>query len=271
MQYLQNIHTHTYFCDGKDAPEDIVKEAIRLGLNAIGFSGHSASYYSNYPLPKNGTLDYIKEVNRLKGVYGDQIDIFLGFEYDMYCGIDTSPFDYIIGAMHYLYMNDTFIPFDRDLANLELQINTHFGGDGLAFAKRYYRELCDMPKYVKADVLAHFDTITKLSEKKRLFDTECKEYLDAAKEAIYTLVDKIPVFEVNTGAMSRGYRTAPYPSLPILREMNRAGVHIVLTSDCHDLRALTHAFPETLEMIRACGFGEVYYMTKNGFKAVPLY
>ena len=64
MQYLQNIHTHTYFCDGKDAPEDMVKEAIRLGFNALGFSAHSASYYSNYPLPPGGTENYIKEINR---------------------------------------------------------------------------------------------------------------------------------------------------------------------------------------------------------------
>lgn len=271
MKYLQNIHTHTYYCDGKDAPEELVKEAIRLGLNAIGFSAHSASYYSNYPLPKNGTENYIKEVNRLKGVYGDQIDIFLGFEYDMYCGIDTSPFDYVLGAMHYLYMNGTFIPFDRDIANMELQINTHFGGDGMAFAKRYYRELADMPRHIKADAVAHFDSITKLCEKKRFFDYECREYLDAAFEAIHALVDKIPVFEVNTGAMSRGYRTAPYPTAPILREMKRAGAHLILTSDCHDLRTLTYAFPETLELIRSCGFGEIYYLTKSGFKAVPLY
>lgn len=271
MQYLQNIHTHTYFCDGKDAPEDMVKEAIRLGLTTLGFSAHSASYYSNYPLPRNGTLDYLKEISRLKEVYRDQLEILLGFEYDMYCGIDTSPFDYVIGAMHYLYMNGTFIPFDRDVANLETQINEHFGGDGMAFAKRYYYELADMPKYVKADVVAHFDTITKLCEKKRFFDYECREYLDAAKEAIYALVDKVPVFEVNTGAMSRGYRTVPYPTAPVLREMCRAGAHLVLTSDCHDLRNLTYAFPETLELIRSCGFGEIYYLTGKGFKSVPLY
>jgi len=148
MQYLQNIHTHTSFCDGKDAPEDMVKEAIRLGLTTLGFSAHSASYYSNYPLPRNGTLDYVKEINRLKEVYRDQLEILLGFEYDMYCGIDTSPFDYVIGAMHYLYMNGTFIPFDRDVANLETQINEHFGGDGTYY---YVDDIASKVRWVVLD------------------------------------------------------------------------------------------------------------------------
>lgn len=249
----------------------MVREAIRLGLDAIGFSGHANPYYSNFPLPEHGTEDCIAEVNRLKEVYRDQIEIFLGFEYDMYCGIDITPFDYIIGAMHYLKVGDEFVPFDRDIPNMEHLISTYFGGDPMAFVKRYYAELAEMPKYVKADVVGHFDTITKLCEQKRFFDYESKEYLDAAFEAVHALVPHVPVFEVNTGAMSRGYRTAPYPTAPILREMKKAGAHLILTSDCHDLRTLTYGFDESLELIKSCGFGEIYILTKSGFKAIPLY
>ena len=28
MEYLQNLHTHTFFCDGHDSPEDMVKSAV---------------------------------------------------------------------------------------------------------------------------------------------------------------------------------------------------------------------------------------------------
>ena len=35
-----NYHTHTCFCDGKNTPEEMVLEAIRLGCPEIGFSGH---------------------------------------------------------------------------------------------------------------------------------------------------------------------------------------------------------------------------------------
>ena len=32
-----NYHTHTTYCDGKSTPEEIVLEAIRLGMDTIGF------------------------------------------------------------------------------------------------------------------------------------------------------------------------------------------------------------------------------------------
>ncbi|MBO5371040.1 MAG: PHP domain-containing protein, partial [Clostridia bacterium] len=37
---LEDLHTHTTYCDGKDSPEDMVKTAIEKGLRVIGFSGH---------------------------------------------------------------------------------------------------------------------------------------------------------------------------------------------------------------------------------------
>ena len=37
---LEDLHTHTTYCDGNDTPEDMVKEAIKKGLLTIGFSGH---------------------------------------------------------------------------------------------------------------------------------------------------------------------------------------------------------------------------------------
>ena len=39
--YLQNLHTHGKMCDGKDEYEDIVKRAIALNFDSIGFSSHS--------------------------------------------------------------------------------------------------------------------------------------------------------------------------------------------------------------------------------------
>ena len=38
---LQNLHTHSSFCDGKNTPEEIVNYAIARGFDSIGFSSHS--------------------------------------------------------------------------------------------------------------------------------------------------------------------------------------------------------------------------------------
>ena len=42
-EQFSNFHTHTILCDGKDEPEALVQEALRLGCPALGFSGHAAA------------------------------------------------------------------------------------------------------------------------------------------------------------------------------------------------------------------------------------
>ena len=36
-----DFHCHTLYCDGKDSPEDMVRNALEKGLAAVGISGHS--------------------------------------------------------------------------------------------------------------------------------------------------------------------------------------------------------------------------------------
>ena len=55
--------------------------------------------------------------------------------------------------------------------------------------------------------------LTKFNEREKIFDTECKAYKNIALEALHTLIKKVNVFEVNTGAMARGFRTTPYPEI----------------------------------------------------------
>ena len=94
--------------------------------------------------------------------------------------------------------------------------------------------------------------------------------LSAALEAAHALAGKIPFFEVNTGAIARGYRTTPYPSLFLMKELKRLGFGAVISSDCHDRRYLDCAFDAAAESVRACGFTERYILTASGFTAVAL-
>ena len=44
MTYLQNLHTHTTYCDGRDTPVEMIESAIAQGFDSIGFSGHSYTF-----------------------------------------------------------------------------------------------------------------------------------------------------------------------------------------------------------------------------------
>ena len=61
-----NYHTHTTFCDGRDTPEQLVQESIRLGCPTLGFSGHSYAFYDAACMPKENIRPYQAEIRRLQ-------------------------------------------------------------------------------------------------------------------------------------------------------------------------------------------------------------
>ncbi len=267
MIIKQNLHTHTTYCDGKDTPREIIEEAIKRGFDSIGFSGHSHMMHDSYKIfgrPEK-TSDYYEEISRLKEEYSNKIKIFCGIEYDMYTGCDISYFDYSIGAMHYLKIGDKMVGFDRIAVRVKEVIDNCFGGNGMEYAKEYYKQLGELPNYAKFDIIGHFDIITKHIDNENFFDYKSEEYLSAAFEAAGKLKGKIPYFEVNTGAISRGYRKTPYPAEPILKELLRLGFGAVITSDCHDKNMLDCHFTEAEKLLKKCGFKERYVLTENGF------
>lgn len=262
--YKQNLHTHTKFCDGKNTPEEMVERAIEIGFDTIGFSGHSNTNFDiDWHMTKENNLLYIDEVNRLKEKYADKINILLGLEYEMYSGTPAVGYDYLIGSSHFLKVSDGYVSFDEPAETVKGIIDKYFGGNGMAYAKEYYRQFAELSKYGDFDIVGHFDIVSKHSEKYSFFDTEAKEYKDAALSALHAISQKHKVFEVNTGAIARGYRTTPYPAPFILKEMKNLGLTVVITADCHNRDYLNCYYDEALELIKSCGFTSIGVM-KNG-------
>lgn len=267
----QNLHTHTIYCDGINTPEQMVEAAIAKGFDSIGFSGHSFMTYADW-VPQDRTVEYKEHINRLKKQYEDRIKIYLGLEVDMYSGPETdlTGFDYLIGGVHELKCRDGFFSVDESATNAQKIVEQQFDGDGLAFAKAYYEALASLPEYGNFDIIAHFDLITKYRDVVSLFDEESKEYRNYAIEAARALAGKIPYFEVNTGAIARGYRTTPYPATFIIEELRKLGFGAVITSDCHDCTKLDCYFDEAARLLRSCGFKERFVLTDEGFVPVAL-
>ena len=269
--YLQNLHTHTTFCDGADTPEEIVKEAIALGFDSIGFSEHSYMACSEFYRNRGDHREaYQACIRQLKEAYRGQLDIFLGLETDLLSETSLEGYDYLIGSVHWMNIEGTPLPIDRSADYARDFVDRYFAGDGIAYAKAYYRHLAELPTRARFDIIGHFDLITKHMDTLTLFDPSSKEYLCAAFEAADALCGKIPFFEVNTGAISRGYRKTPYPSIEILKELRRLGYGAIITSDCHRKDTLLCHFDEAAELLRSCGFREKYILTDGGFVPAAL-
>ena len=272
MGNKQNLHIHSTYADGKDTPEEMILEAIRRSFDSIGFSEHSYMSFSSYPhqMTPERTGDYRAEIAALKEKYKDAIDIFCGMEYEMFSQVPLCGFDYLIGSLHYLEIDGRILGFDRGFDETIAYVRENFGGDGLQFAKRYFETLCRLPEKGDFDILGHFDLITKNNEKGHFIDTSCRKYLQAGFEAIHALKGKIPLFEVNTGAISRGYRTTPYPQMEFLKEFLSCGYGAVITSDCHDKNFIDCCFEDAAQLLKAAGFTTKWILTDGGFREVAL-
>lgn len=269
--YLQNLHTHTIYADGKNSLEEIVCIAIEKGFQSIGFSEHAyMSYSKEFSMPLEKTEVYKREIKFLKEKYSEYIKIYCGLEVDKYSEVDKNGFDYLIGSVHFLKENNELFAFDRSEEVVSNLINQVFHGDSMAYVRKYYREVADLPKYGNFDILGHFDLITKHSDKKKFFDESSKEYQNIVIETMEALEGKIPFFEVNTGAMARRYRKTPYPAPSIIKEFKRLGFGAVITSDCHDGNLLDCGFENATQLLKESGYKERYVLTEKGFEAVAL-
>ena len=208
-----DLHMHTTFSDGKDTPEDMVLEAIRLGLEAVGISDHSSGDPCGMKLETVPV--YKAEIARLKEKYSGQIRVLCGLERDFLTD-DFTEYDYTIGSVHWLRMPDGHrISIDWTAEKLREGAEKYFGGDMFALAEAYYETVSRVVEVTKCDIIGHFDLVTKFIEQDPAFDTRDPRYVKAWQQAADILLKTGKPFEVNTGAIARGYRTEPYPAKDI--------------------------------------------------------
>lgn len=251
---LSDFHIHTAYCDGKDSPEDIVRAAAALGMKKLGFSGHSYTPFDEEPCmsPENTRL-YRQEVSRLKAKYRAQIEILCGTECDYYSEIDADKYDYVIGSVHYIECGGNFRHVDHTPEMLREAVDEDFGGDPYALAERYYSLVADVVNRTNADVIGHFDLVAKFNAGGRFFDEDNPRYVDAAISAADALLKTGKPFEINTGAISRGYKSFPYPSLRILKYIAEHKGSVILSSDSHSKETLMFQFREYEALAEALG------------------
>ncbi len=200
-----NYHTHTTFCDGSDAAEAVVQEALRKGFTHLGFSGHMD------PGVSMDYAAYAQEICRLQVAYRDRIDILRGAEldnvYDPSCvagaevpdsagalpdALGTSAgeafgAEYTIGSTHFVPVpgssvwstpaafgthregseNWDLIGVDGDIGMLHDQCRQYYGGDFYALSADYYRFEAMVAVRLHPTFIGHFDLITRFNDLSR--------------------------------------------------------------------------------------------------------
>lgn len=268
---LCNLHTHTTYCDGKNTAEEMVQKAIECGAATLGFSGHSPLFinrtHEEWSMRVKQTAEYQAEVLRLRQIYGGQIEILLGIEQDYFSDLPEFPYDYVIGSVHYVKKGNVYIPMDLDPGELKKAIDTLYAGDAIALAKDYFSLVADVYQKTSCQIIGHFDLLTKFNEKQTLFDESDSSYRKAALEAVDALLEEDVLFEINTGAMSRGWRTSPYPAPFILRYLADKKARLIVTGDSHSTEALFFGYEDAYRYAESCGVKELFSYYNGNFQA----
>ena len=266
----QNLHTHSTFDDGQNTMEEMVLAAISAGLTSLGFSVHTPMpFEACWTIPSGRMPDYIAEARRLKEAYRGQIYVYCGAEWDIDSAKRALGFDYVIGSIHQIPMRGTLYGVDSSIEETR-QYLAAFSGSADAAAEAYFRQYAALAMVEEVDIVGHFDLITKFDEQDAFFDPDSVRFRKAALDAIDLLIAADKIFEINTGAISRGYRTTPYPSRTLLGEIFARCGKITISADAHRSQDVNVQFAEAVTLALACGFTEVWQFNGKEFEPISI-
>ncbi len=265
-----DFHTHTTYCDGKSTPRQMVEAAYGMGLTDFGISGHAdySMWEQGFGMSDAILSAYKRELEALREEYAGKMNIYIGIELDTLGPVQQA--EYAIGSTHSILKDGHLVTVDDTEEKLVQAVETFWNGDWYAMAQDYFELEATVYDKLHCDWVGHFDLLTKFNEAYRYFDETKDDYLEPALNAMKKLHSQGLPFEINTGAMSRGYRTAPYPNPILLRELHAMGGRIIINSDSHSADTIAYAFDQAGKIAYECGFRKVTVWSKDGFREIPL-
>lgn len=257
-----DYHVHTAYSGDSDySMEDVVKDAVRLGMDEICFtdhvdygakvdwdSGEKIRYCQGQPMVNVDYHAYAEEISKLRAQYGNQITIRMGMEFGMQIHTiskfealyERYPFDFIILSVHQVE--------DKGFWSQEFQQ----GRTQKEYNERYYEEMLALVKqFQNYSVLGHLDLIVRYDKMGTYPFRYVKHYVE---KILREVIKNDKGIEVNTSSYRYGLKDST-PSMAIL-EMYRdmGGQIITLGSDSHAPAHLGTHMKTAKELLKSIGF-----------------
>ncbi len=259
---LADYHVHTEYSDDSVYPmEDVVKDAIRLGLDEICFtdhvdygikvdwdSGQEIRYRNGEPFANVDYPRYVAQIRQLQGAYDGRLTIKMGLEFGVQVHTIPQyealfrryPFDFVLLSIHQVE--------DKEFWTQDFQQ----GRTQREYNERYYEEMLRVVQaYKNYSVLGHMDLI-KRYDLAGLYPFEKVKPLVA--EILKTVIADGKGIEVNTSSHRYGL-TDTMPSVELLKLYKNLGGRIVtIGSDSHAPAHLGAYIQETKTLLKDLGF-----------------
>lgn len=259
-----DYHVHTEFSDDSVYPmEDVVKDAIRMGIDELCFtdhvdygvkadwdSGEEIEYRNGEPLANVDYPKYAEQIRQMQYLYGDQITIRMGMEFGIQMHTVPQyealyrryPFDFIILSVHQVE--------DKEFWTQDFQR----GRTQQEYNERYYQEVLDLVNhYQNYSVLGHLDLIVRYDEAGTYPFQDVRPCIE---KILKKVIENGKGIEVNTSSHRYGLSDMT-PSKEILKLYQELGGRIItLGSDSHKPAHLGAYINETKRTLKDMGFRE---------------
>jgi histidinol-phosphatase (PHP family) len=271
---LCNYHTHSTFCDGKEPISSIVKKAVDLKFDHLGFSSHApVPHENNFAIRDELIPEYIKEIQFWKEQQMT-LNIFVGLECDFIPEVTRDfsfykqkySLDYIIGGVHLVKENLSgklwFIDGSkRDI--YDTGIYEIFNGNVQKAVTAFWEQTFEMIETQSFDIIAHLDKI-KMHNQNRFFNQKESWYRTLVVKALDLIKHHNIIVEINSRGLYKNRCNEFYPSDFILQEISKRDIPCIFSSDAHKSSELLLYYEEALERLRQNNIFRMFYLD-NGF------
>lgn len=270
-----NYHSHTNFCDGTDAPEVYLKQALSLGMGVYGFSSHAPIpfYECKWAMNIEALEEYTVEIARLKQKYEGRIEVLLGLEVDYIPDrmgptadfLQTAGLDYSIGSVHFVdgLGNGKGWEIDGPLDIFKKGLFEIFGGDVRKAVSRYFELTRMMLDEDCPDIVGHLDKIKMQNSRAHFFNETEQWYRDELRATLEAIVDSGAILEVNTRGLYKKKSEELYPGTWALEQALELDVPIMLNSDAHHPSEIIAEFGAAAQVLNGMGYDSAMVLT-NG-------
>ena len=261
MLYRTDYHIHTYYSDGKAAPEDYIAPAISAGLSEIGFSEHLSLFRENQDWVMNpeNTSEYIAHIDNLKKKVrnisvrtGLEIDFFPGREKELELYLNQFDLDYRIGSVHYMGEKTVDLgPEFYEGKNIDMLFESYLSYVMAAASSGLF------------DIIGHCDLI-------RIFGHTPSLNLEPLYRKLARTMKKYDiVFELNTNGRNKTIGDF-YPDRRFLKIFREENVGVCVNSDAHMPSRVGQYFEEAYTLLREAGFNEMAVFERRKRRMKPL-
>ena len=252
MSLPADYHMHTPLCrHAVGEPTELAAQAVRLGFTEIGFSDHNPMPRDDWDDWRMARADLDRYVAQVEQARSDHpgLTIKLAMEVDYIPGQEDwirelagrHPWDYLIGAVH--YVSDSW-----DLDNPK-RISEWKSRNPFDVWTAYFERLTMAAESGLFDIIAHVDL--------------CKKFCFYPKEDCTPLFRRLIeairshglAMELNTAGLRKDCREI-YPSPQIIQMAKEAGVPITFASDAHAPGEVGANFAEAIVLARSAGYTE---------------